>query len=65
MQKQTSNVDPRATVIAEDDPLMDPKVPSVPDHELSKDSNVSTPDPSPAVLRCSTRNRRPPDRFTS
>ena len=63
-RKQTSNVDPRATVIAEDDPLMDPEVPSVPDHELPKDSNVSSPDPSPAVLRRSTCNCRPPDRFT-
>ena len=52
-------------MIAEDDPLMDPEVPSVPDHELSKDSNVSFPDPSPAVLRRSTCNRRPRDRFIS
>ena len=52
MRKQTSTVDPRATVIVKDDPLMDPEVPPVSDHGLPKDSSVSSPDPSPAVLRC-------------
>ena len=54
----------RSTTVDEtadtDDPLMDPVVPSTQTDELSQETNDSPP-----VLRRSTRNRRPPDRFTS
>ena len=59
MLKWTITVNPRATVTDDDDPLMDLELPSVP--ELSNASNL--PSPSPAVLRHSTRNHRPLNRF--
>ena len=57
MLKRTITFNPRTTVTDDDDPLMDLEVPSVP--ELPNASNL--PSPSPAVLRHSTRNCRPPD----
>ena len=54
----------RSTIVDEtadtDGPLMDPVVPSIHTDELSQGTNDSPP-----VLRRFTRNRRPPDRFTS
>ena len=56
IQNRSTTVDETDT----DDPLMDPVVPSTQTDELSQETNDSPP-----VLRRSTRNRRPPDRFTS
>ena len=63
IRTRTTTVDQTATVTDTDDPLMDLGVPpQQTDEEPPETTNGSSSTP---VLRRSTRNRQPPDRFTS